>query len=45
MGRGACACIGEVADSSKLMAEYDDTVVLNEDILKLTDAFKATLDW
>jgi len=45
MGGGACACIGEVADSSKLMAEYDDTVVLNEDILKLTDAFKATLDW
>ncbi len=40
-----CECIGEVADSSKLIGKLADDVVLDADINGLTGAFKATLDW
>jgi len=40
-----CGCVGEVTDSPKLIAEYDDKIVLDEGVEGLALAFKATLDW
>ena len=37
--------VGKVSDTPKLIIEYADKIVSDEEVAALADAFKATLDW